>query len=60
MSNKPTNPWVWDLRVRERNLRNGTLNEKDAEKFLQALPDLASQVEVSAIPSPMGIRREGE
>ncbi len=40
MSNK-INPWDLDIRVRERNLKNGRLQDKDVEKFLSALPDLA-------------------
>lgn len=40
MSNK-INPWDLDIRVRERNLKNGRLQEKDVEKFLGSLPDLA-------------------
>ncbi|HEY1958378.1 MAG TPA: hypothetical protein VGH28_22330 [Polyangiaceae bacterium] len=42
MSNK-INPWDFDIRVRERNLKSGHLQEKDVEKFLTALPDLADQ-----------------
>jgi hypothetical protein len=41
MSNK-ISPWDLDIRVRERNLRNGRLEEKDLDKFLTALPDLAT------------------
>ncbi len=40
MSNK-INPWDLDIRVRDRNLKNGRLQDKDVEKFLGALPDLA-------------------
>ena len=39
MSNK-ISPWDLDIRVRERNLKNGRLEEKDVEKFLSSLPDL--------------------
>ncbi len=40
MSNK-ISPWDLDIRVRERNLKNGRLQEKDLEKFITSLPDLA-------------------
>ncbi len=40
MSNK-ISPWDLDIRVRERNLKNGRLHEKDLEKFISSLPDLA-------------------
>lgn len=42
MSNK-ISPWDLDIRVRERNLKNGRLQEKDVDKFLSSLPDLADQ-----------------
>jgi hypothetical protein len=41
MSNK-ISPWDLDIRVRDRNLKSGALEEKDVEKLLGALPDLAS------------------
>jgi hypothetical protein len=47
-----TNPWTFDVRVRERNLKAGTLSEKDVEKFLSQLPDLADQSEAFAAPQP--------
>ena len=40
MSNIKISPWDLDIRVRERNLKNGRLHEKDLEKFLTSLPDL--------------------
>jgi hypothetical protein len=51
--NKTINSWDWDIRVRERNLKKGTLDEKDVEKYLLALPDVADQGEgiVSAQPA---------
>ena len=52
MSTKVINSWEWDVRVRERNVRRGLLQDKDLEKHLGALPDLADQVEGSALPQP--------
>lgn len=53
MSNtKATNVWDLDVRVRDRNLKNGTLVEKDVEKMLQALPDLDAQADVVVTPQP--------
>jgi hypothetical protein len=46
------NPWTFDVRVRERNLRLGALTEKELEKYLASLPDLADQVEPFATPQP--------
>ena len=41
-----------DVRVRERNLKNGTLNEKDLEKHLGQLPDIEGQTEPLGLPQP--------
>lgn len=42
MNNTKISPWDLDIRVRERNLKNGRLEEKDLDKFISSLPDLAS------------------
>lgn len=52
MSNKNINAWDWDIRVRERNLKNGTLTDKDVEKHVGQLPDLAEQAEPVSLPQP--------
>ena len=49
---KTINPWEWDVRVRERNLVKGILDEKDVEKHLSQLPDVADQAESIAVPQP--------
>ncbi len=41
VTGKTINPWEWDVRVRERNLRKGIFDEKDVEKHLAQLPDVA-------------------
>ncbi len=46
------NPWIHDVRVRERNLNKGILTEKDVEKHLAGLPDVADQAENFATPQP--------
>jgi len=58
MSNK-ISPWDLDIRVRERNLKNGRLPEKDLEKFLTGLPDLGEQT-VSFATSQPAIERRGD
>ncbi len=45
MSNSKINSWDWDIRVRERNLRNGILTEKDVEHERGKLTDLAEQTD---------------
>jgi hypothetical protein len=40
MSNKKIESWDWDIRVRERNLKQARLTPKDVEKHLASLPDL--------------------
>jgi hypothetical protein len=49
---KTINSWDWDVRVRERNLKKGMLDEKDVDKYLQALTDVAEQGEGIAAPQP--------
>jgi hypothetical protein len=52
MSNKTINSWDWDIRVRERMLKNGTLTDKDVEKHIGGLPDLAEQAEPVSMSQP--------
>jgi hypothetical protein len=47
-----TNPWTFDVRVRERNLKAGTVTDKDVEKYLAGLPDLADQSEPFGTSQP--------
>ena len=47
-----TNPWTFDVRVRERNLKAGSLTDKDVEKYLASLPDNADQAEPFATAQP--------
>ena len=51
MSNK-ISPWDLDIRVRERNLKNGRLGDKDLEKFITGLPDLATDTTPFSTPQP--------
>jgi hypothetical protein len=52
MTQKNLAPWTLDVRVRERNLKSGALTEKDIEKHLAALPDLADQAENFSTSQP--------
>lgn len=55
MSNSKINSWDWDIRVRERNLKNGTLTEKDVEAQRGKLVDLAGEVDpVSEVQPAIG------
>ncbi|MDB5217776.1 MAG: hypothetical protein JWO86_5703 [Myxococcaceae bacterium] len=47
-----TNPWTFDVRVRERNLKAGTVTDKDVEKYISGLPDLADQSEPFGTSQP--------
>jgi hypothetical protein len=51
-NNKTINTWDWDVRVRERNVRKGILDDKDIEKHLSALPDKAEEAEPINVASP--------
>lgn len=58
MTNK-INSWDWDVRVRERNIKVGTLGDKDIEKHKAQLPDLEAQVDTITLPQPAIGGREG-
>jgi hypothetical protein len=47
-----TNPWTFDVRVRERNLKAGTITDKDVDKYVAGLPDLADQSEPFGTSQP--------
>jgi hypothetical protein len=56
---KTINPWEWDVRVRERNLRKGMLDDKDVEKYISQLPDVGDQADtVSLIQPALGGRED--
>jgi hypothetical protein len=52
MSQKTVNPWTFDTRVRERNLKSGALSDKDVEKYLGQLQDVGDQAEPFATSQP--------
>jgi hypothetical protein len=49
---KTINTWDWDVRVRERNLKKGVLDDKDVDKHLSQLPDVADQAESVGAAQP--------
>ena len=49
---KTINAWEWDVRVRERNVRKGILDDKDIEKHLAQLPDVGDQAESIGVAQP--------
>lgn len=51
-STKTIPPWEWDIRVRERNLRKGIIDEKDVEKYVTGLPDVGDQADSLPLPQP--------
>ena len=52
MTTKTINSWDWDIRVRERMIKAGTLTDKDVEKHITTLPDLAEHVEPVTMTQP--------
>lgn len=52
MTQKNTNPWTFDVRVRERNIKSGAVSEKDIDAYLAQLPDLESQSESFSLSQP--------
>ena len=51
MSTQKT-PWDLDIRVRERNLKKGILDDKDVEKHLKDLPDSGANAETVTLTQP--------
>jgi hypothetical protein len=45
-------PWDLDIRVRERNLNTGVLDQKDIEKHIKELPDTSANADTVVIPQP--------
>jgi hypothetical protein len=54
MSNttKTINAWDWDIRVRERNIRKGIIDDKDVEKHIAQLPDVSEEAESIGFAAP--------
>lgn len=52
MSTKTVTAFDLDIRVRERHLKNGTLSDKDLEKFITGLPDLVDACEPVSLAQP--------
>ena len=50
--NNQKSPWDLDVRVRDRNLRKGVLDEKEVDKYLKELPDAAANAEAVTNPQP--------
>jgi hypothetical protein len=46
------NPWTFDLRIRDRNLKQGLLDEPTLGKYLEALPDLEAQTQSFTLAQP--------
>jgi hypothetical protein len=57
-TNKTINSWDWDVRVRDRNLKSGTLCDKDVEKHKSQLVDLEAQVDTVTLAQPAIAGRE--
>lgn len=51
-ADRSNNPWLFDLRLRERNMRSGALDEKELNKHLSALKDLEAETETFGWAQP--------
>ena len=51
-ADRSNNPWLFDLRLRERNVRSGALDEKELSKHLGALKDLEGEIETFGLAQP--------
>jgi hypothetical protein len=47
---KVENAWLFDQRIRARNIKSGAVADKDVQKYLAALPDLEDKVESFSVP----------
>jgi hypothetical protein len=45
-------PWDLDIRVRDRNLASGVLDQKEVEKHIKELPDVSANADVMTVPQP--------
>jgi hypothetical protein len=48
----PKTPWDLDIRVRERNLKKGVLEDTEVQSYLKELPDLSAHAELVTLPQP--------
>lgn len=51
-ADRSNNPWLFDLRLRDRNIRSGALDEKELNKHLSALKDLETETETFGLAQP--------
>lgn len=51
-ADRSNNPWLFDLRLRDRNLRSGALDEKELSRHLGALKDLETETETFGLAQP--------
>lgn len=51
-ADRSNNPWLFDLRLRDRNVRSGALDEKELTRHLGALKDLEAETEVFGLAQP--------
>lgn len=51
-ADRSNNPWLFDLRLRERNIRSGALDDKELTKHLGALKDLEAETETFGLAQP--------
>lgn len=52
MTTSKLNPWLTDVRVRDRNIKKGLLDPKELEKYLHALTDVADRSDLVSEPQP--------
>lgn len=51
-ADRSNNPWLFDLRLRDRNVRSGALDEKELSRHLAALKDLEAETETFGLAQP--------
>lgn len=48
----PKTPWDLDIRVRDRNLKKGVLEDTEVQNYLKELPDLSANAELVTLAQP--------
>lgn len=51
-SDRHNNPWLYDLRLRDRNLRSGALDDKELSRYLGTLKDHEGETDTFSLAQP--------
>ena len=52
MHNDPNDLWLLDVRIRQRNVKKGLIDQKDVDKHVAALVDTSTQADTVTLAQP--------